>query len=197
MTGRPIAGDAGWHRPVRGRTFRCMNPIVRSRLAPLVLFALAALPCAARAQAPAAVRDGAHPTAAREHEEVRAAMHAFVRALNTLDVAAMDSAFVDDVVAFVPSARPGLVVGRAEVMRILGAWAARARAAGPRTDIVPERMQVGTTGDLAFVAFEVRARVPRPVTRRRSFVFRRVAGRWRIAHMHASDVADAPPPAER
>jgi hypothetical protein len=44
-------------------------------------------------------------------------------------------------------------------------------------------MKVETSGDLALVTFQV----PGGSTARRTFVLRRIGGRWLIAHMHASN----------
>jgi hypothetical protein len=44
-------------------------------------------------------------------------------------------------------------------------------------------MTVQTSGDLALVTFQI----PGGSTARRTFVFRRIGGRWLITHMHASN----------
>lgn len=44
-------------------------------------------------------------------------------------------------------------------------------------------MTVQTSGDFALVTFQI----VRPSTARRTFVLKRVGGRWLITHMHASN----------
>jgi len=112
---------------------------------------------------------------------VRMAMSEFMDALNALDLDRMTALFTDDITAFVPTAQPDRVVGRAAVTEIFRNFVARATA---RPNIVPEDVSVEVSGDLAVVTFQVRS----DTTRRRTFIFRRVGREWKIAHFHASDV---------
>lgn len=119
--------------------------------------------------------------------EVRAAATKFIDALNTLDLAGMTALFADDITAFVPTAQPDRVNGKAAVTAIYRAYVDRVRAGGPTGHTVPEDLTVEASGDLGVVTFNVRDSSG-PV-RRRTFVFRRTAGAWRISHFHASDFA--------
>jgi ketosteroid isomerase-like protein len=127
----------------------------------------------------------AHQSADNE-SAVRAAMASFMDALNALDVARMDAAFTDDVTAFVPLAQPDEAVGRAAVTRIFRTFADRTRATTARLNLVPEDEQVEASATLAVVTFQIHETSPR-ITRRRTFVFRRVGDTWLISHFHASD----------
>src|SRR5436853_3343187 len=126
-----------------------------------------------------------HPFADNE-SGVRAAMASFMDALNALDVARMDAAFTDDVTAFVPTAQPDEAVGRAAVTPIFRTFADRARATTPRLNLVPEDERIEASATLAVVTFQIHEKSAR-MTRRRTFVFRRVGDSWLISHFHASD----------
>jgi ketosteroid isomerase-like protein len=127
----------------------------------------------------------AHQSADNE-SAVREAMARFMDALNGLDVARMDAAFTDDVTAFVPLAQPDEAVGRAAVTQIFRTFADRARATTPRLNLVPEEEHIEASPTLAVVTFQIHETSPR-MTRRRTFVFRRVGNSWLISHFHASD----------
>jgi ketosteroid isomerase-like protein len=102
-----------------------------------------------------------------DEASVRQAMMGFMNALNALDADRMESFFTDDITAFVPTAQPDRVDGRAAVTRIFRDFVAGAGTA--RLNIVPEDMRVEVSGDLGVVTFNVRG----SVTRRRTFIFRR------------------------
>ena len=125
------------------------------------------------------------PTAGQPVAEVRAAATRFIDALNALDLAGMTSLFADDITAFVPTAQPDRVNGKAAVTAIYRTYVDRARAGGPTGRTAPEDLTVEATGDLGVVTFNVRD--SSGTVRRRTFVFRRAGGVWRISHFHASD----------
>jgi ketosteroid isomerase-like protein len=128
--------------------------------------------------------------------EVRAAVDGFIDALNRLDVAAMERHFADDVTAFVPQAQAELAVGRAAVTNIFRRFADRVRPTTPRLALEARDVRVAVGDPLAVVTLHVRDGDGR-MLRRRTFVLRRADGRWRISHLHASDLPADParPPA--
>lgn len=112
---------------------------------------------------------------------VRAAMANFMDALNKLDGPRISACFAEDATAFVPVAQPQRANGRAEIDAIFRTYIDLQK--GQTTNLVPEDMTVQTSGDFALVTFQI----VRPSTARRTFVLRRVGGRWLITHMHASN----------
>jgi ketosteroid isomerase-like protein len=156
-----------------------MSAMTRTLVACLTLVLLAA-PARLAAQAPA------------DEAAVRAAMTEFMDALNALDVPRMDRAFADDVTAFVPAAQGGLVEGRAALTAVFRRFVEKVRPTTSRLTLVPEDERVEVSGSLGVVTFEIREPAAH-VTRRRTFVFRRVGERWLISHFHGSDFT-APPP---
>lgn len=137
--------------------------------------------------ATATAADAQVSTAGQPVAEVRAAATKFIDALNTLDLAGMTALFADDITAFVPTAQPDRVNGKAAVTAIYRAYVDRARVGGPTGKTVPEDLSVEASGDLGVVTFNVRD--SSGTVRRRTFVFRHTGGAWRISHFHASDFA--------
>jgi ketosteroid isomerase-like protein len=114
---------------------------------------------------------------------VRAAMASFMDALNALDADRITDAFADDATAFFPLAQPQRANGKAEIGAVFHAFVEKTKPSIAKLNLVPEDMQVTTSGDFALVTFQIKGRI----TARRTFVFRRTNGRWLIAHLHASD----------
>jgi len=112
---------------------------------------------------------------------VRAAMANFMDALNKLDGPRISACFAEDATAFVPVAQPQRANGRAAIDAIFRTYIDLQK--GQTTNLVPENMTVQTSGDFALVTFQI----VRPSTARRTFVFRRIGGRWLITHLHASN----------
>jgi len=112
---------------------------------------------------------------------VRAAMANFMDALNKLDGPRISACFAEDATAFVPVAQPQRANGRAAIDAIFRTYIDLQK--GQTTNLVPEDMTVQTSGDFALITFQI----VRPSTARRTFVFKRVGGRWLITHMHASN----------
>ena len=133
------------------------------------------------------VAPGQPMPATTDEAQVRAAMAAFLDALNALDVQRMDVAFADDVTAFVPTAQAGEAVGRAAVTGIFRSFAEQTRKTTSRLGLVPESERVIASPSLGVVTFQTHGAAP-AVTRRRTFVFRHVGDRWLISHFHASDI---------
>jgi ketosteroid isomerase-like protein len=120
--------------------------------------------------------------------DVRAAMTAWLEALNALDTEGMASYFADDITAYFPVAVAERVNGKAAVTEVFRAYTAETKKNVARTNIVPEELQVMRTGDVAVVTFFVHN--PAAVSRR-TFVFRRDGARWLIVHLHASNYRTA------
>lgn len=116
---------------------------------------------------------------------VRSAMNGFMDALNALDIGAMTSYFADDVTAFVPLRQAERVEGKAALVEIFRKYVDATKKVSPRTNLVPENMMITSSGDSGVVTFQVRSAER---VNRRTFVFRRINGRWLIAHFHASDL---------
>lgn len=124
---------------------------------------------------------GCATTRTTDEAGVRAAMASFMDALNNLDVERISAAFAEDATAFVPVAQPQRANGRAEIDAIFRGYIAGTK--GQKTNLVPQDMRIETGGDFAVVTFQI----PGGSTARRTFVFRRIAGRWLITHLHASN----------
>lgn len=119
-----------------------------------------------------------HPN---DEADVRAAMMKFMAALNDLDAARISASFAEDATAFFPLAQPQRAQGRAEIDAVFQRYVDGQQ--GKKTSLVPQDLKIETGGDLALVSFQI----PGGSTARRTFVFRRIAGRWLITHMHASN----------
>jgi ketosteroid isomerase-like protein len=119
-----------------------------------------------------------HPS---DEAGVRAAMGDFMSALNALDADRISVAFAEDATAFFPVAQPQRANGRAEIDAVFHRYIEGAK--GQKTNLTPQDMKIQTSGDLALVTFQI----PGGSTARRTFVFRRIGGRWLITHMHASN----------
>lgn len=121
---------------------------------------------------------------AHDVEGVRAAMDGFMAALNALDADAMASYFADDVTAFVPIAQPQRANGKAEVAAIFRSFVAQTKPTTAKLNLVPDNLIVESSGDYGLVSFEMRTPA---MQNRRTFVFRRIGGKWLIVHLHASN----------
>jgi len=122
---------------------------------------------------------------ARTNDEggVRAAMNGFMDALNALDADRITASFTEDATAFFPLAQPQRAENRSEIDAVFRKFVETTKKDTQRLNLVPEDMRIETSGDLAMVSFQIRG----ASTARRTFIFRRVNGRWLIKHMHASN----------
>lgn len=107
-----------------------------------------------------------------------------MEALNSLDEARIVDAFAEDATAFFPVVKAERLDGKAAIAAVFHDYV----AASKKTNIVPEELRVQQQGNVAIVTFNVHN--PSAVSRR-TFVWRLDGGRWRIVHMHASNVARA------
>lgn len=115
---------------------------------------------------------------------VREAMNGFMEALNALDVDRMSTFFVDDITAFVPTARADRVNGKPAVIEIFRQFVETMSKTTSRLEIAPEDLEVDADDKTALVTFNVRNAGS---VFRRTFVFRHQGGRWLIVHFHASN----------
>lgn len=151
----------------------------------LLLFFLAALaPACGYAQSGKTGREA----------EVRAALERFLRAFDDLDWDGFRFSFLDDATVFYPRAVPARADGREEFERQFRAVFAQirsGRAAPPYMDLRPRGLEIQMLGDVAVATFHLDDR-PGYVNRR-TLVLKRAKGAWRIAHLHASEVARGTP----
>ena len=127
----------------------------------------------------------------RGRSEVAAAVTTFLTAFENLDWATFHASFADDVTVFFPTPEPpqrfvGRTAVEAQFERVFQAIRKSAPGGPPYHLLQPQGLSVhllepGT----ALVAFELHnsERIGR-----RTIVFRRVDGRWKIVHLHASNV---------
>jgi len=121
----------------------------------------------------------------------RDAVDAFVRAFNNLSVNEVGDLLDDDATAFLPFASSAQrIAGRDQILAALRPLfeAEQRRASGPppylhlvARDIHVQRLSAGS----AVVSFDVGNE---RVHSRRTLVLSLIAGRWRIVHLHASNV---------
>jgi ketosteroid isomerase-like protein len=112
----------------------------------------------------------------------REAMAGFMAALNDLDAEGINGYFAEEASAFFPVVKAERVDGQAAIAAVFRDFVA---GTPNKMNIVPEDLRVDEYGDVAVVTFNVRN--PNVISRR-TFVWQRRAGAWRIVHMHASNV---------
>jgi ketosteroid isomerase-like protein len=93
--------------------------------------------------------------------------------------------FAEDITAFVPIAQPQRADGKAAVAAIFRDFAAQTKKTTARINITPDHLVVQASGDFGLVSFET---IPGAMLNRRTFVFRRIGGKWLIVHLHASNL---------
>ena len=152
----------------------------------------------------AAAQTGAPPPPAAPAGpgSIRAAAADFLDAFNAMDQARFDAFWAADATLFFPSLAPGTgadrIEGKAAITALFRRFFdfVRARRPDARLGIEPHGLHVQEYGDVGIVTFHLR---DDDDTGRRTFVFRRTAGRWLIAHLHASSLDNprpsTPPPA--
>jgi ketosteroid isomerase-like protein len=137
---------------------------------------------------------GSAATAVQQGDDgLDAATQQFLTAFNNLDMPAFLDCFADDATVFHPPSAPPRtfpmrIRGRAEIQRTFGVVFAQIRTASNRTsppfmELTPQDLEVQRFGDVAVVTFHLGGAAARA---RRTLVFHRAAGKWRIVHLHAS-----------
>lgn len=110
----------------------------------------------------------------------------FLDAFKNMDEARFDGFFAPEVSMFFPDGRfpQGRVEGRDAVLAAFHSFFKRVKESGRKSlNIVPLDQSVQRYGDVAIVTFRLDSD---DKIGRRSIVFRKIAGDWRIAHFHAS-----------
>lgn len=139
--------------------------------------------------------DAAQATAADSASAHEAAV-GFIAAFDSLHWGAFQDYFADDVTMFFPFPQiPARVEGRAAVAAVFGQFMTSQRerrtAAGQPLvqGIVPRDLRIQMAGaDVAIASFHLGGDPPS----RRSVVFRRTGGEWKVLHWHASPAPPAP-----
>lgn len=128
-------------------------------------------------------------TSAKE-QEVKKTLAAFIQAFDNLDWENFRTAFADDATVFYPRAVPNRADGRAEFehsFRQVFEQIRAGRTTGPYMDIQPRDLKIQIAGDLAIVTFHLDDRPG--FINRRTIVLKKFPARWKIIHLHASEVA--------
>ena len=114
---------------------------------------------------------------------LQATLEAFLGGLRALDWERMRDTFAPDAQVFFPfDDRPRRVEGLGAIEGAFRAFFAASSGKGP-IDLKPLDVATQIHGDTALVSFHLER--PNGIGRR-TLVLRREAGRWRIAHLHAS-----------
>lgn len=129
-----------------------------------------------------------------QQKDVRAAVEKFIRAFDNLDWEAFRLAFDDDATVFYPRAFPERANGRAEFERTFKVVFQQIRGektAAPYMDIQPKDLKIQMLGDSAIVTFHLDDRPG--FLNRRTIVLTKTNARWKILHLHASEVSITTP----
>ncbi|HPA27373.1 MAG TPA: nuclear transport factor 2 family protein [Acidobacteriota bacterium] len=117
------------------------------------------------------------------------ALNEFIEALNTCDLERTMDLFYKNASAFFPfEEHPKRVEGKEEIRKAFKEFydAVKKDKQGPRyMNIVPGDIRVEGNDQTAIVSFHVASG---PVTSRRTLVMSMIGGRWRIIHLHASNI---------
>ena len=133
--------------------------------------------------------------AEEEQEGIHRFLSEFITAFDNLDWDKFRNAFADDATVFYPRDRANRANGRMEVEEYFKHVFEQIRAGrskGPYMDIQPRELRIQVLGDVAIATFHLDDRPG--FINRRTLVLRKTAARWKIAHLHASEVASAPTP---
>ena len=150
-----------------------------SQLGALLCIALATNGCTTSAT-------GVSNEPARATASAQQAAEAFLEAFNSLDSARFDAFFADDVTMFFPAGPfpRARVAGKASVTAAFNRLFDAGRSRGAtRLGITPLDLQVQDYGSFAIASFHLRGNGN---VGRRSLIWRRQSGEWKIVHFHAS-----------
>jgi len=127
-------------------------------------------------------------------EDVQATLNRFLRAFSTFKLEEMVSFFSDDATAFFPIEHQSMrLIGKEAICEAFSLVLAKMRASGAtRMRLDAEDIFVQSCDNTSIVTFHIRD----VSLSRRTLVLRRVQGRWRIEHMHASNAPPTPRPPE-
>jgi len=122
---------------------------------------------------------------------------AFIDTLNTADSETMLALFAPDATVFVPLAdSPARVRGKEHIARVFEPLFSQLRESGegPKyMNLIPRDTNVQINGDTAVVTFHLGEVPDEPLDQpysfsRRTLVLSRLAGRWLVCHLHASNI---------
>ena len=128
------------------------------------------------------------PSAAQDPAgEIGQIMKAFLVPFSNQNVDEFIEYVADDATAFFPASRfaTDRIEGKASIARTF-AGVFKYDPTVSRPLIQPQDLKVQTFGDTAIVTFHLGSNTARG---RRTFVLRRVDGKWKIVHLHASSIS--------
>jgi ketosteroid isomerase-like protein len=117
-------------------------------------------------------------------------LHAFIRAFDNLDWERFRGFFADDATVFYPRGVASRAHGRAEFeanFQQVFTQIRGSRKQPPYMDLQPHDLYIQRFGDIAVATFHLDDRPG--VLNRRTIVLHRMGDRWKIVHLHASEVA--------
>jgi ketosteroid isomerase-like protein len=121
---------------------------------------------------------------AQGNSDVRETLDGFFRSVESRDLDRITPYFEEDAQMFSPlGAYPARLDDRAAIMEQFKAISEALKQMPTPIRIDPQEMVVREFGDIALATFHLKLAGP---LHRRSFILRKRAGRWRIAHIHAS-----------
>jgi ketosteroid isomerase-like protein len=134
------------------------------------------------------------PSRAAENanDEVRRTLTAFLTAFDNLDWEAFRNCFADDATVYFPSRRANRATGRAEIETTFRQVFERIRAtknAPPYLNLEPADLNIQVFRDTAVATFHLYD-LPNTIGRRTA-VFEKRAGEWKIVHLHASNLENS------
>ncbi|MDO8431968.1 MAG: nuclear transport factor 2 family protein [Candidatus Binatus sp.] len=123
--------------------------------------------------------------AASSNASVAETLNSFFRSVESLQLESVAPFFEEDAQMFSPlGAFPARLDGRAAIMAQFKAIADFVRQAPEPLKIEPRDLNIREHGDVALITFHLQPNAG-PL-HRRTFMMRRGASGWRIAHIHAS-----------
>lgn len=129
------------------------------------------------------------PVSAQAASEVRVAADKFLVAFDNLEWEPFKAAWAASPSVFFPFPdTPRRIDGKAEVERVFAAFFKDVRATTPGPPYLhldPQELQVQVFGDSALVTFML---IREHRISRRSLLFARESGEWKLVHLHASNV---------
>ena len=133
------------------------------------------------------------PTSRTEESAVRTFLAEFISAFDNLEWDKFRNSFTDDATVFYPRGAAKRANGRAqfeEHFRLVFEQIRAGRTSGPYMDLQPSDLRVQIIGNAAIVTFQLDDRPG--FVNRRTLVLSKAGGVWKIAHLHASEVAVPP-----
>ena len=130
------------------------------------------------------------PTSRTEESAVRTFLAEFLSAFDNLEWDKFRNSFTDDATVFYPRGAANRANGRAqfeEHFRLVFEQIRAGRTSGPYMRLQPRDLRVQMIGNAAIVTFQLDDRPG--FVNRRTLVLSKAGGVWKIAHLHASEVA--------